>query len=110
MLRRLGELALSRQSGVAEAVGEAIKHLWGDDRLRPKLLPILTDWFGSGQQPLRTAAGSAFMNLALQLDDSGPLALLGAGGTPVDDWVLGGWRAVLSADEPSNLARRACVV
>ncbi|ASQ96488.1 hypothetical protein [Streptomyces sp. 11-1-2] len=110
MLRRLGELALSREPGVAEAVGEAINHLWGDDQLRPKLLPILTGWFGSGQESLRKAAGSAFMNLALQLDNSGQPTLLGTSGTPVADWVLGGWRAVLEADEPSNLARRACTV
>ncbi|WP_330288705.1 hypothetical protein [Streptomyces sp. NBC_00576] len=110
MLRRLGDLALSTKPGVADAVGEAVNHLWSDDELRPRLHATLTSWFGSDQETLRRAAASAFLNLTLQLDKNGRPSLLGDGSAPVPDWVVDGWRTVLEADDPSPLARRACIV
>ncbi|MFC4508524.1 MULTISPECIES: hypothetical protein [Streptomyces] len=96
-------------SPVADAVGEAINHLWSDDELRSKLHTTLTSWFRSDQETLRRAAASAFLNLTLHLDDSGRPSLLGDDSAPVPNWVIDGWRTVLEANDPSPLARRSCI-
>ncbi|WP_138906071.1 hypothetical protein [Streptomyces chryseus] len=108
MLRRLSELARSQKDGVADAVGAAIDALWSDDDLRTRLRSTLTSWFDSDQAALQQTAGSAFMYLALQRDQSGEPALLGEPQAAVPDWVIRGWRTVLEAAELSLLARRAC--
>ncbi|MFF5802527.1 hypothetical protein [Streptomyces sp. NPDC012746] len=110
MLRRLGDLAVSQKDGVAEAVGMALDALWGEDELRPQVRDTLDTWFTSGHHGLRRSAASAFMNLALQRDDSGQPALLTAPGEALPDWAIRGWRTALEAEEPTALGRRACAV
>ncbi|WP_129857415.1 hypothetical protein [Streptomyces albidoflavus] len=109
-LRRLGELALSRDAVVAEAVGEAINNLWDNGELYPKLHSLLTTWFTSAEQSLRSTAGNAFMNLTLQLDENGQPALLDGPDAATPDWVVDGWRTALEAPSPSAPTRRACIV
>jgi len=106
MLRRLGDLACSKQDGVAEAVGAAIDALWSDNDLRDRLHATVISWFESDQEPLHQAASSAFLNLAQQHGGGQPL-LLREPGTPAADWVIAGWRTVLEIDEPSPLTHRA---
>ncbi len=108
-LRRLGELALSRETTVAAAVGKAINSLWSNDELHPKLHSLLTTWFASTDQSLRSAAASAFMNLTLQCDENGRPTLLGEADGPPPGWVIDGWRTALEAQSPTPLARQACI-
>ncbi|MFE4589003.1 hypothetical protein [Streptomyces laurentii] len=96
MLRRLGDLAVSQKEGVADAVGTALNALWAEDELRPQVRDTLDSWFASDHHGLRRSATSAFMNLALQRDDSGQPALLSAPkGEVVPEWAIRGWRTAL---------------
>ncbi|MEV6821470.1 hypothetical protein AB0M72_22230 [Nocardiopsis dassonvillei] len=110
MLRRLGDLALSTQEGVSEAVVEAIDVLWNDADLRPRLHRTLISWFNDEQETPRQSAVSAFLHLARQGDDEKQLVLLRELEATNGDWVIRGWRTVLEADEPTDLARQACSV
>ncbi|OKI98965.1 hypothetical protein AMK18_23815 [Streptomyces sp. CB01249] len=118
MLRRLGDLASSldqrvqfdieERAGVADAVGAAVDGLWVDDGLRSLLRKTLNTWFASDHKGQQQAAGSAFLYLALQRDDTGWLVLLSSSEDSIPDWVIRGWRIALEAEEPTSLTRRAC--
>ena len=106
MLRRLAELAESPEPGVGEAVGTAMKALWGDTELRPRLHEALTTWSESSKPTVRRAAINAFLHLALNIDETGVPALI-AGSGPPPAWVTNSWRRVLEEDEPGPLALEA---
>lgn len=103
MLGRLGDLARSPKEGVAEAVGEAIKDLWSDNKLRPLLSGTLISWFDSDQEAMKQAAVSTFLHLARR----GLPTLLDEPAIGVPEWVVRGWRVVLEADKLSPLGGQA---
>ena len=106
MLRRLAELAESPEPEVGEAVGAAMKALWGDTELRPRLHEALTSWSESSKPTVRRAAINAFLHLALNIDETGVPALMARSGSP-PAWVTNNWRRVLEEDEPGTLGLEA---
>lgn len=104
-LGRLGDLADSEMKGVPEAVGEAIRDLWVNEDFHLNLRNTLISWFDTGNEHLRQAAASAFLQLALQRDSNENLSLLSELGN--SDWLARGWRAVLDEDQPGRLAYQA---
>jgi hypothetical protein len=107
MLGRLGDLARSVKVGVPDAVGEAITALWDNREFRPRLSSILISWLDAEQEPLRQAAASAFLHLALQRDSAGHPILVRELQPSVPDWAIRGWRAALEARGPSPTAYQA---
>jgi len=94
MLRRLAELAESPEPTVGEAVSGAIKALWDDPELRPRLYEGLRAWSESSKPSMRQAATNAFLRLAVNVDKAGLPELLARGDVPLS-WVIDGWRRAL---------------
>jgi len=105
-LRRLAALAESAEPAVGDAVGAAIRALWDDEELRPRLLEIVTAWPESPKPEVRRAAINAFLHVARAADRTG-IPVLIADDAATSAWVTSSWRRVLEEADLSNLALEA---
>ncbi len=108
-LRRLAALAESAEPAVGDAVGAAIRALWDDEELRPRLREIVTAWPVNPKPEVRRAAINAFLHLARTADGTG-IPLLIPHDTATSEWVTSSWRRVLEEADLGDLALDAARV
>jgi hypothetical protein len=105
-LRRLATLAESAEPAVGDAVGAAIRALWEDKELRPRLLEVVTAWPESPKREVQQAAVNAFLHVARTANRTG-IPVLIADDTATSAWVTNSWRRVLEEADLSDLALEA---
>ncbi|WP_206301859.1 hypothetical protein [Streptomyces sp. AcE210] len=98
-LKRLSELAANTtDTGVTDAVGDALMALWDQHGLQKTIRTTLTSWFNASQSHYTAAARRAFLHLADRTTLDGTPVLLTRADTDPDSWPLTGWRCALDGD------------
>ncbi|MEU6277623.1 hypothetical protein ABZ871_35255 [Streptomyces populi] len=103
-LKRLSELAVhTTDSGVANAVGDALTALWDQPTLQDTIRTTLTSWYIASQPHHTAAARRAFLHLASRTSHRTAPLLLHPDDTDLHTWTLNGWRCALDGGSSTAL-------